>query len=101
MKIIEINNCLECPFLGNERHYFCNKKFKDNYIAYQAGEYAEYQNELDMLFKLCPLDDTDDELKEAKENIEQLKIQCNTYAKRLVLLGEDDVIWYTKEKTYD
>ena len=41
------------------------------------------------------------EHKEALQRIEQLKIECNTYAKRLVLLGEDDVIWYTKEKTND
>ena len=36
-------------------------------------------------------------IKLADEEIKQLKIACNQYGKRLVLLGEDDVVFYATD----
>jgi len=33
------------------------------------------------------------------DEIERLKIKCNSYAKRLVLEGYDDVVWEVAERT--
>ena len=39
----------------------------------------------------------DEEIKELRGAFEEAKIQANNYAKRLVNLGEGNVVWYATE----
>ena len=57
MKVLHIRDCNECPYLKSDRHWYCHNKFENNKSAYHAGQTAEYQSELDWLFKFCPLKD--------------------------------------------
>ncbi len=36
----------------------------------------------------------DEEIKKLEAELQDVKIQCNSYAQRLARLGEDDLIWY-------
>lgn len=38
------------------------------------------------------------EYSSVENEVDRLKIKCNQYAKRLVLLGEDDVSWEASDK---
>jgi len=54
--------------------------------------YGEYCKSINREPVGCPKDTRIAELEAA---LHEVKVQSNTYAKRLVLLGYDDVQWYT------
>lgn len=58
MKVIRIEDCSKCPHLKHKKnYYYCGRKFGNCTAAYNAGEVAEYDTELDWLFGMCTLEE--------------------------------------------